>query len=300
MRQRGIDIFNASIEHSEKFILVFYSNWLQIRKFYLNLWSITDRSIKIGLSVIFNLIPTLEDTANQPSVANASLYNGQPKDTGSSCPSAGLASCTPSIHNIKDGESVENVPTGNKQWFVLRVSYGRIVKAKSFVEAKGLECYVPLRYKEIKQQGKRRIITEPLLPSFLFVRATAEQTASLLLDVKAISNNCRALLSYYYNHTAFRQDNPCLNPPLTIRDESMNNFIRLTSIKNPHIIPVTSEHIQFKLGDHVVVTDGEFRGVHGRVARIAGQQRVIVELFDDCLVATAYVPKEAMNLKNKL
>ena len=44
----------------------------------------------------------------------------------------------------------------------------------------------------------------------------------------------------------------------------------------------------------VVVTEGEFKGVHGRVARIAGQQRVIVELFDGCLVATAYVPKEAM------
>ena len=50
------------------------------------------------------------------------------------------------------------------------------------------------------------------------------------------------------------------------------------------------------MGDYVVVTEGEFKGVHGRVARIAGQQRVIVELFDGCLVATAYVPKEAMNI----
>ena len=74
----------------------------------------------------------------------------------------------------------------------------------------------------------------------------------------------------------------------------MNNFIRLTSIKNPHIIPITSNNIQFKLGDNVIVTEGEFKGIHGRVARIAGQQRVVVELFDGCLVATAYVPREAM------
>lgn len=60
--------------------------------------------------------------------------------------------------------SVENVPIRNKQWFVLRVSYGRIVKAKEFAEAKGLECYVPLRYKEVKKHDKKRIITEPLLP----------------------------------------------------------------------------------------------------------------------------------------
>ena len=66
------------------------------------------------------------------------------------------------------------------------------------------------------------------------------------------------------------------------------------SLKNPHIIPITSDNIQFKLGDNVVVTEGKFKGIHGRVARIAGQQHVVVELFDECLVATAYVPKEAM------
>ena len=195
--------------------------------------------------------------------------------------------------------SVENVPFENKQWFVLRVSYGRIIKAKALVEAKGLECYVPLRYKEVRKQGKKRIITEPLLPSFLFVHATAEQVETVIHDNKVVTNESRALLSYYFDHTIHRQDNPVRNPPLIIRDEAMDNFIKLTSIKNPHIIPITSNSIQFKLGDNVVVTEGEFKGVHGRVARIAGQQRVIVELFDGCLVATAYVPKEAMKLYNE-
>lgn len=239
----------------------------------------------------------MEDTTNQPSKADASLYNGQPSDTGSSCPSAGLTSRTPSISNdIRSGASVENVPTLNKQWFVLRVSYGRILKAKTFVEVKGLEYYVPIRYKEIRKQGKKRIVTEPLLPSLIFLYATVEQVEALLHDNKVVSNDSRALLSYYYNHTIHRQDNPDRNPPLTIRDEAMTNFIRLTSIKNPHIIPVTSNNIQFKLGENVIVTEGEFKGVHGRVARIAGQQRVLVELFDGCLVATAYVPKEAMRI----
>ena len=196
--------------------------------------------------------------------------------------------------------SVENVPAGNKQWFVLRVSYGRIHKAKTFVEAKGLECYVPLQYKEVRKQGKKRILTIPLLHSLIFVHASAEQVENLLHDIKIVANENRALLSYYFNHTIHRQDNPDRNPPLTIQDEAMNNFIRLTSVKNPHIIPVTSNSIQFKLGDNVVVTEGEFKGVHGRVARIAGQQRVIVELFDGCLVATAYVPREAMKLYNRI
>ena len=236
----------------------------------------------------------MEDTTNLSPKADASLYNGQPSDTGLSCPSARLTSCTPSISKNKGGVSVENVPAGNKQWFVLRVSYGRIDKAKTYVEAKGMECYVPLQYKEVRKQGKKRIITTTLLPSFIFVHATAEQVEALLHDNKVVANESRALLSYYFDHTIHLQNNPDRNPPLTIRDEAMNNFIRLTSIKNPHIIPVTSNNIQFKLGDNVVVTEGEFKGIHGRVARIAGQQRVVVELFDGCLVATAYVPREAM------
>ena len=243
----------------------------------------------------------MEDTTNLSPKADASLYNGQPSDTGSSCPSAGLTSRTPSTsEDTRNGVSVENVPVGNKQWFVLRVSYGRIDKAKTFVEAKGIECYVPLRYKEVRKQGKKRIITKPLLPSIIFVYASAEQLEALLHDNKVMANESRALLSYYFNHTIHRQDNPDRNPPLTIQDEAMNNFIRLTSIKNPHIIPVTSNSIQFKFGDNVVVTEGEFKGVHGKVARIAGQQRVVVELFDGCLVATAYVPREAMKLYNEI
>lgn len=178
----------------------------------------------------------MEDSANQPLMADASLYNGQPTDTGSSCPSARLTSCTPSISKNKGGVSVENVLDANKQWFVLRVSYGRITKAKAFIEAKGLECYVPLRYKEVRKHGKKHIITEPLLPSFLFVYATAEQVETLLHDNNVVANESRALLSYYFDHTIHRQDNPDYNPPLTIREKAMNNFIKLTSINNSSLI----------------------------------------------------------------
>ena len=140
--------------------------------------------------------------------------NSQPTDTGSMCHSIGVTSNTPSIPKIKDGVSVENAHTHSKQWFRLRVSYGRIFKAKDIIAARNVEV--------------------------------------------------------------------------------MDNFINLTSVNNPHIIPVTSQNIQYKLGDHVIVTEGNFEGIQGRVARIAGQQRVIVELCCGCLVATAYIPRNAI------
>ena len=236
----------------------------------------------------------MEDSANQPLMADASLYNGQPTDTGSSCPSARLTSCTPSIQDNKDGVSIENVHTPNKQWFVLRVSYGRVLKAEKIIDACNIECYAPMRHKQITKHGKKHIITEPLIPSFIFVHTSHEEVDAILHDKNVNSIESRPLLSYYYDHTSYRHNNPNLNPPLVIRDDVMDNFIKLTSVKNPHIIPVTSQNIQYKLGDHVIVTEGDFEGIQGRVSRIAGQQRVIVELFCGCLVASAYIPKEAM------
>lgn len=223
--------------------------------------------------------------------------NSQPTDTSSMCHSVGVTSSTPSIQKNKDGVSVENVNKHSKQWFVLRVSYGRLTKAKEIIEARNIECYAPIRYKMITKNGKKHIITEPLIPSFIFVHSSQEEVDAMLHDKNVNSIESRPLLSYYYDHTSYRQDNPDRNPPLIIRNEAMDNFIKLTSIKNPHIIPVTSQNIQYKLGDHVVVTEGAFEGIQGRVARIAGQQRVIVELFSGCLVAMAYIPKETMELK---
>ncbi len=227
-------------------------------------------------------------------MSDASLYNGQPSDTGSSCPCIGLTSSTPPTSKDKGGVSVENVPAGKSQWFVLRVSYGRIIKAKAFIDAKQIECYAPLRYKQVTKHRKKRIITDFLLPSFVFVHSSFEEIESLLHEAKSNSVGERPLLSFYFDHTTYCSEAPGRNPPLTIKDKAMVNFIKLTSIKNPNIIPVTSNNIEYKLGDKVIVTEGDFKGIQGRVARIAGQQRVIVELFGGCFVATAYIPKDAM------
>lgn len=181
----------------------------------------------------------MEDNTKQLLTADASLYNGQPTDTGSSCPSARLTSCTPSISKNKGGVSVENMPVESKRWFVLRVSYGRIIKAQVYIEGKGM----PLRYKQITMQGKKRIVTKPLLPSFIFVRATCSQVTTLCRNVN--TSDSRPLLSFYYDHTSFREDAPGKNPPLIISNSAMDNFIRLTSIKNPHVIPVTSRSINW-------------------------------------------------------
>lgn len=182
----------------------------------------------------------------------------------------------------------------NAKWFVLRVSYGRIAKAIALIEDKRIEHHTPMRYKETIHNGKRTITTEPLLPSFVFAHSTHAQIDALIQAGCTSAAGFKPLLSFYYDHTAFRRDAPHMNPPLIIPDAAMDNFIRLTSTQSPHVIPVTSGRVKYKLGDEVAITEGKFKGVHGKVARIAGQQRVVIELFEGCLVATAYIPQCAL------
>lgn len=238
----------------------------------------------------------MEDNTNRHTIAGASLYNEQPYDTGSSCPSTRLTSCTPSISNVRNGVSVGNALSEDKHWFVLRVSYGRIKKAKAFIEAKELECYVPFQYKEIKKRDKQEIIAIPFFPSLIFVHVTIEELVSLLQDKVIKDSEKRPLLSIYYDHTVHCEDDSTKNPPLVITESAMSNFIHLTSIHNSHILAIASENVKYKLGDEVIITQGEFKNIHGRVARVAGQQRVVVELFDGCFVATAYISQKAMKL----
>jgi len=47
------------------------------------------------------------------------------------------------------------------------------------------------------------------------------------------------------------------------------------------------------------VIDGLFKGVEGRVARVSGQQRVVITLSQVGLVSTAYVPTAFLKVKNE-
>lgn len=76
---------------------------------------------------------------------------------------------------------------------------------------------------------------------------------------------------------------------MTVRDDDMQNFIRITSVDNPHI-KVLSPDTPYKAGDYVEVIDGTFTGVRGHVTRLSGEQRVVIKIDNLITIATAYVP----------
>ncbi len=181
-----------------------------------------------------------------------------------------------------------------KQWFVLRATYNRQKMAYDYIvnrKACGdVEVYLPLHHVLRFVHGKRKRVLEPYLPQFLFVYATADRVKELVEKTPDLP-----FLTYYYNH--FKQDEQGKNPPLIVPCQAMMNFIRITSLDNEHVKIVSAEQCHYKNGDIVRVVEGDFAGVEGKVARVAGQQRVVVEIEGVCLITTAYIPSAFLERK---
>lgn len=188
--------------------------------------------------------------------------------------------------------SVKYVPAPDKRWYVFRASYGRENKAFDYIVADGTFVYIAKRYTHKSVNGKQKKVLETLIPNLLFVYSTEEKVEEYVKNTPALS-----FLTYYYNH--FELDKGQKNPPLTISRKEMENFIIATCNQSEHLKLVTESQCHFKGGETVMVIDGMFKGVEGRVARVSGQQRVVITLSQVGLVSTAYVPTAFLKVKSE-
>ncbi len=202
-------------------------------------------------------------------------------------PSVGVTSVRlPEAVSMQTGVSVEYVPTADKQWYVLRTKFGREGLAADYLIEQGVYVYVARqRTKDRDKDGNLRNTIKCLTPNLLFAYLTPQEAQQYVKDTAALT-----YLTFYYNHFVVGIDYK--NPPLTIPQHQMINFIRATSTQSEHIMVVDPERVRLlRDGAMVKVVDGDYAGVEGRVARVAGQQRIIVSLPNGLItIATAYIP----------
>ena len=206
---------------------------------------------------------------------------------------AGLTSnVLPEAQRSQTGVSSDYVPKEGYHWFVLRVTYNRTEKARAIISNAGVQSYMPMHYVVKKEIGKKKRILQPLLPNLLFIYATREAVNSIIKK----KEDELSVLKFYLDKTKPIEENG-KHPPLIIPFAAMTNFIKATSTDSEHVRIVSAEQCHYKSGDTVKVIGGEFEGVIGKVARVAGQQRVVVEISGLCLVATAYIPNAFLEIK---
>ena len=233
------------------------------------------------MSIIADLTPDIRNDMN--ALLNAHTHRGRSRSTH-----VGLTSnVLPEAQRSQTGVSSGYVQKANHEWFVLRVTYNRTQKACDIISTANVQSYMPMHYVIKKEIGKKKRMLQPLLPNLFFVYATREVVNSIIKK----RGDETSVLKFYLDKTKPLEENG-KHPPLTIPFTAMINFIKATSTDSEHVRIVSSEQCHYKSGDIVKVIDGQFEGVVGKVARIAGQQRVVVEISGLCLVATAYIPTD--------
>ena len=216
-------------------------------------------------------------------------------------PCAGLASGvlpevqTVKVANSQTGVSTNNVPlrsdchspgnttNGDTHWYALRTTYGREKKAYDYLVAHGITAFYPT-LKSIKlTDGRRTTIEQSRIPNIFFAFGTEEQLKAFVYD-----NVNLPYLRFYYTRT--HTGNRLVHVPLIVPDKQIDSLKIICSSDADDIVVATEEIKKFKEGQTVRVTDGEFKGVTGKVARYKNHQRVGIIINGLLTVCTAYIP----------
>lgn len=168
-------------------------------------------------------------------------------------------------------------------WYVLRVSYSRELKIQSRLAAMGVRTFVPMIWKEEVSGGKTGRKLVPAVGNLCFVlwdRASIEEFIS--------SYGEESPVHFYWDRT--------VNSPMVVPHKAMEDFITVASAIDQDILYIQEVSGKLREGQEVMVTDGPFKGVRGKVVRIRKSRRVIVELPGLLAAATTYIPPQALQI----
>ena len=168
------------------------------------------------------------------------------------------------------------------RWHVLRATYARELKVQTALQEKGIRTFIPMMWSApsspIRSGIPRKLV--PAVSGLVFALATREA-----LDLYIRSFGDARPVNYYWDRTT--------NAPLTVPAKAMEDFITIASTLDEDLIYLTEVSEKLREGQTVIVKEGPFKGVEGKIVRIRKSRRVLVELPGMLAVASTYVdPKE--------
>ena len=178
-----------------------------------------------------------------------------------------------------------------KHWYAMRTTYSRERKAYDYIVSMGTTAFLPTIYQERTLNGKKQYVEVSRIPNIFFVYGTENEVKEYAYD-----NVHLPFLRFYYRQRY--EGVKIIREPLIVPDDQINSLKILCESEVEDIKIVPEEMVRkFSEGDYVVIVDGDFKGVEGRVARWHGQQRVAIIIDGLCTIATAYVPSAFLEKK---
>lgn len=206
---------------------------------------------------------------------------------------------TPCSGDCSDtGVSTRNVPCSTSQephrkpsiqcpvkhWYALRTTYGREKKAYDYIIGHKGTAFYPTITTEKNINGKKKLVEVSRLPNIFFAYGTEDELQAFVYD-----NVNLPFLRFYYRHT--HEGAQIRKTPLIVPDSQIRSLQIICDAEATADTIITQEIVhKFQTGEKVRITEGDFKGVEGIVARYHGQQRVGIVIDGLLTATTAYIP----------
>lgn len=165
------------------------------------------------------------------------------------------------------------------QWFAMRATYNRELRAGDYLTAKGLEVFIPFK-KVIKSVGGvKRKVAVPAIKSLFFVKATKEALKQAKYGQE------------YIQYMTKREGER--NIPIIVPDYQMEQFIKVVQDDTIEKTFFTPDEVNLSLGSRVKVHGGAFDGMEGVLAKIKGKRNRQFFIKIDGIVAVKTIVENA-------
>ena len=163
--------------------------------------------------------------------------------------------------------------------------YRRELKAKEYLQGKGIECFVPMVNALVEKRSGAKIRKHiPAIHNLIFVHTS-----------KNVIQEIKRGVDYLQYRTMPREGK---NIPIIIPDRQMQQFIAVTQTTNEELIYMRPEEVNIAKGTRVRVHGGAFDGTEGVFVKIQGKRnpRVVLLIQGVAAVALAEISTEFIEI----
>lgn len=170
------------------------------------------------------------------------------------------------------------------KWFAMSAPFRKELAAKSQLDRRSIENFVPMHYTVRTRGGRKRRECVPAIHNLIFVRSTKADIQTAKQEI--------GFIQYLTRRENGR------NVPIVVPDEQMQQFIAVSGTLDEKLVYLRPDEINLSCGTSVRILGGPFDGVEGIFVKVQGHRsrRVVVLVEGIAAVATAEIEPDLIEI----
>ena len=161
-------------------------------------------------------------------------------------------------------------------WYPVRVTYGRVMPLKKYLDTKEIKNFVPLIRKTKLVNDKPVFKWVPAISNYIFIFTTRKKLNELKNELEE-----RIPIRFLLDRNT--------GIPQKIPKKETEYFILVSATLDEQLVYIKPEEVDLHKGDRVKIIGGPFKGVVGTFLRVKGDRRVVVSIEGIMAVATTFI-----------